>query len=595
MDGSDTFRADGVRRLHEVTRRVASSTDLDEVLEAIVHGVVEGLGYGVAAIARLHGEIMVMKAVAGPEDAREEILGRRTPASILFEEYAAADHWGILRFLPHERMPPEMLDRIWISEDEPGEGTDAWHPLNALYAPLFSAEGELLGNMAVDLPPGNKVPDQQQRDLLEMFVVQAGLAISHAQRREQLGKLVRLGEALKAVALVGARGDLTATLRASVVELSEALGARQVTVRCFPDVVNDPVEHAAGHPDDGRAPAATVELIGRDLNRMAEAGQLRPRAVAPGRTDDFPHSGSALVDHMERHGWELTWVVPVGDEREVLGYLVAMPEDPVAGFDDDEVDTLDQAGRELGRLIRDARLRDRERRLVAELRDLDRYKGELIATVSHELRTPLTSIIGHTELLQDGEISPQSVDAIARNAARLDRLVGELLNYSRTQSQRGLDLKPIDLAQLGKASLELLRLQADASGVALSLGLPSTPVTVMGDGEELPRVVDNLVSNAVKYTGRGGQVSVAVRAQDGHGEVIVTDTGLGISRQDQVHLFSAFHRSTNPEALTLPGTGLGLAIARTIAETHGGEITVDSELGRGSAFTLRLPLVNGSR
>jgi signal transduction histidine kinase len=106
-------------------------------------------------------------------------------------------------------------------------------------------------------------------------------------------------------------------------------------------------------------------------------------------------------------------------------------------------------------------------------------------------------------------------------------------------------------------------------------------------------VVDNLCSNAVKYTAAGGRVEVRVSASDNLAQVAVSDTGLGISAPDQVHLFSAFHRSTNPDALTIPGTGLGLAISRTIAEAHGGAITVESELGKGSTFTLTMPLADG--
>ena len=283
---------------------------------------------------------------------------------------------------------------------------------------------------------------------------------------------------------------------------------------------------------------------------------------------------------------------PIGVDREVLGYLVVLRDESQPQFEPEEIDALHEAGRELGRLVRDVRLRRTERRLLAELRELDRYKGELIATISHELKTPLTSIIGHTELLEEAGVQPTSVGAISRNAARLDRLVTNLLNYSRIQGRRELHRVSLDLGEACHASLEMLRIQAQTADVDLHLVDPGAPVRVMGDAEELPRVIDNLCSNAVKYTPAGGRVEVSVRVVDGRGEVRVADTGLGISSQDQVHLFSAFHRSTNPQALTIPGTGLGLAISRTIAELHGGDITVESELGKGSVFTLRVPIAD---
>ena len=110
------------------------------------------------------------------------------------------------------------------------------------------------------------------------------------------------------------------------------------------------------------------------------------------------------------------------------------------------------------------------------------------------------------------------------------------------------------------------------------------------DPDELGKVIDNLTSNAVKYSRADGTVHLEVGTDGKHAWVLCEDTGLGISAADQVHLFSAFHRSSNPEALSIPGTGLGLAISRRIAQMHGGEIIVASELGVGSTFRLRLPL-----
>lgn len=592
MTRFDTFNADGVRRLYEVTRRVSSSTDLQQVLEEIAQGVVEGLGFGVAAISQLEGDTLVMAAVGGDDEVRDQILGRRTPAEqIIKREFSIADHWGILRFVPHQRLPDEQIEGLWVPDIEISDEEDAWHPLDTLYAPLYSSTGRLLGNMAVDLPPDNKIPNQQQRELLEMFVVQAGLALENAQRRQQLSRQVRLGEALKRLALLSGTSEIDPALHEAADAIFTALPLAQVSMRVFGDNVDDPDDHAAGMPGPVGASDEVVRALRADLVRHAEAGRLRPLVFSL-RDDDFPDLSAVdiLRARLAARGWSHGLLAPMGVDRDVLGYLVVMREEHQPGFDADEVDAIHEAGRELGRVVRDVRLRRTERRLLVELRELDRYKGELIATISHELKTPLTSIIGHTELLEEAGVHPASVNAISRNAARLDRLVSNLLNYSRIQGRRELERVQLDLAEACRSSVEMLRIQAENAGVSLTLELPDHPVVVHADAEELPRVIDNLCSNAVKYTPRGGAVVVAVRADDGIGEVAVRDTGLGISAQDQVHLFSAFHRSTNPEALTIPGTGLGLAIARTIAEMHGGTIEVTSELGQGSTFALRVPL-----
>ncbi|MGZ5400769.1 MAG: sensor histidine kinase, partial [Nocardioides sp.] len=506
----DTFHADGVRRLYEVTRRVNSSTDLAEVLVEIADGVCEGLGYGVAAISRLEGDTLVMAAVSGDDQVRDQILGRRTPAEqILGREFSIADHWGILRFVPHDRLPPEQIASLWVPDLAVSDNPEDWHPLDALYAPLYSSTGTLLGNMAVDLPSDNKIPNQQQRELLEMFVVQAGVALENAQRREQLSRQVRHGEALKRLALLSGTLDLQPALQQAAVAIFEALSTAQVSVRCFADNVEDHEDHSAGMPCPASAPADTVLGIRRDLVRHAVQGQLRPVLFSQ-RDDQFGDLESAplLRARLEKDGWSHGLLAPIGVDREVLGYVVLLRDPTQARFDQDEVDAIHEAGRELGHLVRDVRLRRTERRLLAELRELDRYKGELIATISHELKTPLTSIIGHTELLEEAGVQPSSVSAIRRNAARLDRLVTNLLNYSRIQSRRELQRVPLDLVELCRTSLEMLRIQVESAGVSLDLIEPDGPVLVMGDAEELPRVVDNLCSNAMKYTPRGGRVEV---------------------------------------------------------------------------------------
>ncbi len=281
---------------------------------------------------------------------------------------------------------------------------------------------------------------------------------------------------------------------------------------------------------------------------------------------------------------------PVAVGRELLGYVLLARDASVRSWTAEEQEAVMEVGRTLGRVVLNARLYERERHLVGELQELDRYKGELIATISHELKTPLTSIIGHIELLEDLDTGIGSVEAISRNAERLNRLVQNLLNYSQIQDKRETVRLPVDLCKLSEASLDLMTMQAEQGRVKMSLTIPDEPVLVTADPDELGKVIDNLVSNAVKYSRPDGTVHLEVGTDGRHAWVLCDDTGLGISAADQVHLFSAFHRSSNPEALSIPGTGLGLAISRRIAQMHGGEIIVTSELGVGSTFRLRLPV-----
>ena len=575
-------------------RRVNSSTDLSEVLDEIASGVVEVLGYGIAAIARLEGDTFVMTTVAGPDDVREQIIGRRTPVASIFDEFAQADEWGVLRFVPHDRMPGALEESAWVPDFEPGTAPDSWHPLDALYAPLYSATGQLLGNMSVDLPPGNRIPNQEERELLEMFVVQAGLAMYNAQQRERLGDQVRMGEMLRSVSYAGQIAELDGSLYEAAQAVAKGLRAEHLWIRCFPTGDLGHVEESAAYPpDDRESSRELVELKGALAMRAWDLG--RPVTVTLEEVSDpasrMSESQRALVKELVGGCPEKgLMAAPVGVARELLGYVLLLRDVQANPWTHEEQQAVMEVGRALGRVVLNARLYERERHLVAELQELDRYKGELIATISHELKTPLTSIIGHVELLDDLNSGIGSVEAISRNADRLNRLVQNLLSYSQIQDKRETVRRPVNLCELAEQSVDLMAMQAEQGKVAVTLKIPFDAVVVTGDPDELGKVINNLISNAVKYTLPGGSVDLEVRTDDKHAVVLCADTGLGISGADQVHLFSAFHRSSNPEALSIPGTGLGLAISRRIAQMHGGEIRVASELGKGSTFRLRLPL-----
>ncbi len=585
-------RPEVLRRLYRLTQRANASVDLLEVLDEIAGGVVEVLGFGVAAISRLEGEMLVMTNVVAPPEVRQQILGRRTPVAAIVDEFDLADEWGVLRFVPHDRLPEPMQDAAWVPDITPSDVPGAWHPLDTLYAPLWSATGRLLGNMSVDLPRDGMVPGQADRELLEMFVVQAGLALDNAQQRERLAAQVRMGEMLRTVASAGRLADLDLSLHDAGRAVIEAYGTDQVWIRCFSSGALGRIDESFVYPAGTEVDPEMVRLAAGLAHRAVEAGEpvpLGPEALEvpaglrPGRSGD-PAEGISAV------GASSVLLAPIGVEREVMGYVIMAREPEAASWSVEERHGAMELGRTLGRLVLDGRLYERERHLVGELQELDRYKGELIATISHELKTPLSSIIGHTELLTDLDTGIGSVEAIARNARRLDRLVQKLLDYSALEESRVHVPVPVDLRVLGTASVELVALQAERSGLKLVLDVPSDPVWVRAEADDLGTVVDNLLQNAVKYTRPGGVVTLSIGSDDQGAYLDCADTGLGISEADQVHLFSAFHRSTNPEALSLPGSGLGLAISRRIVHLHGGQVTVRSVLGRGSCFRVRLPL-----
>ena len=252
-------------------------------------------------------------------------------------------------------------------------------------------------------------------------------------------------------------------------------------------------------------------------------------------------------------------------------------------------------GEQEARAIAEAAQRD----LAAQnerLRELDRLKDEFIALVSHELRTPLTSIRGYTELLLDGEAGEltddqrQFLGVVERNSHRLLHLVGDLLFLAQVEAGKlVLDVGALDLCTVASESVETARPQAEAKGITLTLATGPTP-PVAGDRARIGQLLDNLVSNAIKFTPDGGRVDVRVRVLRKQAILEVRDSGMGIPAVEQEFLFERFFRTSTATEQAIQGTGLGLAISKAIVDAHEGRITVASEEGAGTTFQVSLPL-----
>jgi PAS domain S-box-containing protein len=228
-----------------------------------------------------------------------------------------------------------------------------------------------------------------------------------------------------------------------------------------------------------------------------------------------------------------------------------------------------------------------------QLRQLDRLKDEFVALVSHELRTPLTSIRGYLELIsEDTNLTGEQtrfLDTIDRNAQRLQRVVGDLLFVAQVEAGKlSLEQGAVDLNAIAEEAVHAAQPSAAAKSIALTIELDDLP-TIQGDRARLAQVLDNFISNAIKFTPSGGAVSVTTQLLPGEVEVVVCDTGMGIPSGELPLLFQRFFRAERATAGAIPGTGLGLAIAKAIVTGHGGRIRVESEDGAGTTFRVTLP------
>ena len=242
---------------------------------------------------------------------------------------------------------------------------------------------------------------------------------------------------------------------------------------------------------------------------------------------------------------------------------------------------------------------EKERLAIERLRELDHAKDELVTTVSHELRTPLTSIVGYTELLQDGLPTPEQqrlLGSIQRNGQRLLTLCNDLLVLGSLESGRAHELREtVDLGAVVASAMNAMGPIAADRGVELSY-LPSNhPVLVLGDSAQLERVLLNLLGNAVKFTEEGGKAHCRVEVHGDEAWLRVSDTGIGVPVEEQPEMFQPFFRSSTSRKREIQGTGLGLPIVAAIVDAHGGRIDVRSAHLEGTTITVRLRLADAAR
>jgi PAS domain S-box-containing protein len=377
--------------------------------------------------------------------------------------------------------------------------------------------------------------------------------------------------------------SLDDSLREMLVRLEDLLGADAAAIL----LVTEDGKYLNGRIAVGLEEEATVRVpMGRGI-----AGR-----IAVYRTP-------LIVDDLSKE--EVVSSILIENVRSLIGAPL-MVEDRVIGiihvdtlephrFTQDDVKLLQLAADRVAIAIERTRLYEAEQRARLEAETANRLKDDFLATISHELRSPLNSILGWVALLREGKLSEQAtasaLKTVERSARAQNRIISDLLDVARiVNGQLRLNMRTLEPGPIIEAGVEAVRPAAEAKGVLLRMDLDCKAGPIATDSDRLQQIVWNLVSNAIKFTSKGGIVEVRLRRVGLDVELVVTDTGAGISPEFLGFVFERFRQADSSSTRKQGGLGLGLAIVRHLVELHGGTIRVESEgVGKGSVFVVRLP------
>jgi GAF domain-containing protein/anti-sigma regulatory factor (Ser/Thr protein kinase) len=559
-----------------------SPTDIQPVLEAIASSAARFAAAEDASVMLVRGDVIVPSAHYGPV---------AMPYATPFNRRSVTGRAVLERRTMHSA--DVTADDEFPQSKESALRAGGTGQRAVLAAPLL-VKDTALG--AVVLRRREPIPfTDRQIELVQTFADQAAIAIENVrlfkETQESLERQTATAELLAAMS--ESAFDLKPVFE-MVLEKSLALcKAEYGWIRQF-DRDGTSRTVAAKRPDQ------TVVATSSGLDIRTGGGLLgrtyrerRTVHVADIASDPTVSNSKAMIQIGARTGLG----VPLLRGDEVLGVLVLVRIE-VQPFSDREIELVESFARQAAIAIENVRLFNEIEEKSAQLEVANRHKTEFLANMSHELRTPLNAIIGFSEVLLQrmfGELNEQQADYledIMSSGRHLLTLINDILDLSKIEAGRmELELASFSLVAALNNAVTLVRERAQSHGIRLELDVAPQLDTVVADERKLKQVVVNLLANAVKFTPDGGTITLRAVRENGHVRLAVHDTGIGIAPEDQARIFEEFQQATHLTEKSREGTGLGLALSRRMVELHGGTITVDSAPGKGSTFTVALPVL----
>jgi signal transduction histidine kinase len=545
---------------HEDVARIADAVcDVVDARAALISRVVDDRWLEVVAVAG---------TTTGPDPT-----GRRWPRS------------DLERYLDHSerRGRLHVTTRRALSYVDVPEGAGSADDEAVLLVPLHTRGGRLVGVLSAvgRVEVDHLAPDAC--DLVELYADQARLALDLLHEHHVLVEHLRLSDAAQSVVS-------DAIAQPDVPELLASIGGPLAEMMLAGAVWTCAEVASGAHAEAASYPVDVASRLDADICALVEP------MVTICWTDDvtLTDEDSPLLGRIAGLAQQQRALfAAIGSGTSVRGALLVLRSDRDEPWAEHERTALASLGRRLGSVVEQLETRRRDQHLVDELRELDQYRRDLVASLTHDLKTPLTAIALNAELLESdrrlAEAGVHPVAAIRRSAERLSNLVDDLLALARAEEGRtGDQANDTDAVTLVRDACRHAEVEAQQRGLRFVLDLPETAMVPV-DGDALARVYANVIDNAVKFSLPEAEVRIALRETGGSVEMVCADDGVGISEADQATVFDMFRRARDSQARDVPGSGVGLAISQRIAARLGGGIDLVSTLGEGSTFTVTVP------
>ena len=445
---------------------------------------------------------------------------------------------------------------------------------------------------------------EKQIALLKTFADQAVIAIENVrlfkELEERTRELVESVEEMKALSEVGqavsSSLDLETVLATIVARAVELAGTDCGVIYEFDEATQEFNLRASHHMEAEAVEGLRAARIKLGEGATGQAAMTRAPVQIPDTFELRERAVSRVRPLLNRLGYRSLLTVPILREQQIMGGLTVWRRQ-VGEFEPEVVNLLQTFATQSALAIQNARLFREIEDKGQQLEAANRHKSEFLANVSHELRTPLNAIIGFSEVLQErlfGELNEKQAeytDDILSSGRHLLSLINDILDLSKIEAGRmELEVTTFHLPDAIENALLLIRERASRHGIKLDRIIDDRLGDFIGDERKVKQILVNLLTNAVKFTPEGGQIRVEARLSDSSVIVSVTDTGIGIAKEDHEAIFEEFRQVGTNYAQKREGTGLGLSLTRKFVGMHGGKIWVESELGKGSTLTFTLPI-----